>query len=502
MRDLLKDPLWRSEDLGRPLPESPHACSVCLPTWESVVGYEENDPAVVGRMQAGYPRFFCHPLVQQVFELAAQDAQNGERALVFSSQQAAENASQFVLRGAHEGTSVFWSEFQDTPLWAVMFPRNLEKRSRLAWRFCGQGISSRVAAAVLDGWSREQFAAAERRGTEAQEQIKQRLAALSAQPPGNVFLFSSGMAGVFALHRALTSIFPGRKTVQMGFPYVDVLKVQEEFGAGVHFIAGVGKRDVAKFSEIVAREPLAGVFTEVPSNPLIESIDLEAVSQPAQRHRVPVVCDDTVATVVNADVFRFADVVTTSLTKAFSGVGDVMAGCVIVNEASAWISELRALLAREMAAAPLFAEDAVALETNSRDFAERVVKMNANAEAIAELLAAHHVVERVHYPTLDDTTAYEKIRRPGGGGGMLLSFTLRDKAKTPQVFDALRVCKGPSLGANFTLACPYTLLAHYTELDWAESCGVSRHLIRLSTGLEATDDLRSRLLEALALATH
>ena len=54
-----------------------------------------------------------------------------------------------------------------------------------------------------------------------------------------------------------------------------------------------------------------------------------------------------------------------------------------------------------------------------------------------------------------------------------------------QVFyDALSLPKGPSLGTNFTLVCPYALLAHYNELSWAESYGVPRNLIRISVGLE------------------
>jgi cystathionine gamma-synthase len=65
------------------------------------------------------------------------------------------------------------------------------------------------------------------------------------------------------------------------------------------------------------------------------------------------------------------------------------------------------------------------------------------------------------------------------------------------VYDALRVTKGPSLGTDFTLACPYTLLAHYDELPWVESLGVSRWLLRVSTGLEPTSDLLARFEEAL-----
>jgi cystathionine gamma-synthase len=68
------------------------------------------------------------------------------------------------------------------------------------------------------------------------------------------------------------------------------------------------------------------------------------------------------------------------------------------------------------------------------------------------------------------------------------------------VYDALRVCKGPSFGTSFTLVCPYTLLAHYTELEWAEGCGVSANLLRVSTGLESIGHILAVFEEALAHA--
>jgi len=90
------------------------------------------------------------------------------------------------------------------------------------------------------------------------------------------------------------------------------------------------------------------------------------------------------------------------------------------------------------------------------------------------------------------------VRRPDGGWGSLITFLPRHAAtSSPRIYDRLAVCKGPSLGTIFTLACPFTLLAHYTELDWAESCGVSRHLIRISVGLEDPDALWRRLDAAL-----
>jgi len=69
--------------------------------------------------------------------------------------------------------------------------------------------------------------------------------------------------------------------------------------------------------------------------------------------------------------------------------------------------------------------------------------------------------------------------------------------KAKNFYDSLKVSKGPSLGTIFTLVCPYVLLAHYDELDWAESFGIPSHLIRVSVGLEVQDQLWKTLSEAL-----
>ena len=54
---LLSTPIWRAEELGRPIPDSAHAVSMALPRWQDVVGYEEKRPEVMTRLQCGYPRF-------------------------------------------------------------------------------------------------------------------------------------------------------------------------------------------------------------------------------------------------------------------------------------------------------------------------------------------------------------------------------------------------------------------------------------------------------------
>jgi cystathionine gamma-synthase len=123
---------------------------------------------------------------------------------------------------------------------------------------------------------------------------------------------------------------------------------------------------------------------------------------------------------------------------------------------------------------------------------------NTTGLFIAEKLRAHPAIEKVWYPKWEFAGAYEAVRRPEGGYGALITFLPKNaEARSPQIYDRLAMCKGPSLGTIFSLACPFTLLAHYAELDWAEACGVSRHLIRLSVGLEEPAELWQRLAEAL-----
>jgi cystathionine gamma-synthase len=127
---------------------------------------------------------------------------------------------------------------------------------------------------------------------------------------------------------------------------------------------------------------------------------------------------------------------------------------------------------------------------------ERVNRMDAACLALAARLADHPAVARVLHPA--SCPNFAAIRRRNGGHGCLLSFELRGGlASARRVYDILQVSKGPSLGTPFTLACPYVLLAHYHELDWAESCGVPRHLLRVSVGLEPPDRLWQRFDHAL-----
>jgi len=293
----------------------------------------------------------------------------------------------------------------------------------------------------------------------------------------------------------------GKKTLQIEFPYVDALKVQEQFGNGVVFLnQAIGESFDEALRRIRAGE-FAGVFTECPSNPLLRTIDVQRVADACCEGGVPFIIDDSAVGPSNVVALRFADVVTTSLTKWLSGTGDVMAGMATIRPDSDHAGILLAALAEESGrSTPLYIGDAEVLLSNLKGFPSRMAAHNANGLAIAEMLASHPAVEEVWHPSLTTREDYDRIRAPRGGYGPLLSFVLKNPKKAPKVFDALQVSKGPSFGTPFTLACPYTMLAHYTELDWAEACGVPSHLIRVSCGAEETSGLLNHFATALEQA--
>ena len=94
----MKDPACRPEELGAPIPDSPHSVSVCLPTWADVIGYEESEERVLDAMKAGYPRFF-RPLAVREWESRLLKARGGNgkmECLIFPTDLAAERCRRFI----------------------------------------------------------------------------------------------------------------------------------------------------------------------------------------------------------------------------------------------------------------------------------------------------------------------------------------------------------------------------------------------------------------------
>ncbi len=490
MIDLCKQPLWRAEDLGKPIPDSPHAVSVAMPRWADVIGYEKSEPRVLEALYCGYPRFVNHPfLTSFIRRCEAQFASAGEFCIVFPSESAAERCVRSLQdRFDYMGRI---DPVEDTGVCAVTFSNDIYEDAKSYWQYTGEIVSSRLALAITQGLGKSDVPETPK------DILKNRIAELSGESTSDVFLFPSGMAAAYAAFRLIHSITPDSKSIQLGLPYADSMRVQNILGTGTHFFPRVdteGLREIEKFLE---KEKVSYVFCEFPGNPQLQSFDLPGLSKILRKKDIPLIVDETIGTYANVDVAAHADIVITSLTKYFSGTGDVIAGSMILCSRSPFHNELQKA-ALESEEDLLWIEDAVVLERNSRDFLPRMKKINKTAENVADFLFSHPKIEKVCYPKLINRENYSRLIKTEGGFGGLLSIIPKNAQGTSPVFyDNLRVSKGPSLGTNFTLACPYVLLAHFQELDWIEQLGVSPYLVRVSIGLEEPEDLIRRFEEAL-----
>ncbi|KAF4976095.1 hypothetical protein FZEAL_7205 [Fusarium zealandicum] len=317
----------------------------------------------------------------------------------------------------------------------------------------------------------------------------------------DVYLYPAGMNAIFNAHRALLQAREPAKSINFGFPYVDTLKILQKFGPGCLFYGHASAGDLDDLeAKLKNGERFLGLFCEFPGNPLLTCPDLARIRKLADEYDFAIVVDETIGTFANINVLPVADIVVSSLTKIFSGDSNVMGGSIILNPESRYYGALKTAMGQDYEDT-YWPEDLIFMERNSRDFDSRVERINANSEAICDVLATHPLVKRVYYPKFNDSRPhYEAVRLPTGGYGGLLSVVFERKEQAQAFFDTLPLAKGPSLGTNFTLCSPYVLLAHYSELEWAAQFGVDPDLVRVSVGLEETAELQDTFRNALKAA--
>lgn len=324
----------------------------------------------------------------------------------------------------------------------------------------------------------------------------------------NVYLYPSGMAAIFNAHRAVLACSEEQdsktlKSVCFGFPYVDTLNILRKWGAGVHFY---GFGDDESLDDLELRlesgERILSLFCEFPSNPLLKTPDIIRIKQLSDKFGFYVVVDDTVGNSRNVNIIPYCDIVVSSLTKIFSGDSNVMAGCMVLNKKGKNYDKLKTFMNEDYEDF-FWAQDAIYLERNSRDFQDRSSVMNKNAEAVLKVFLDSPLISKVFYPSVTSAESkrhYDLVKRENGGYGALMSIVFKDQIDAICFFNTIKLSKGPSLGTNFTLVCPYSILAHFKELDEVSKWGVDPNLVRLSIGMEKTEDLISLIEDALKAA--
>ncbi|RKP13848.1 pyridoxal phosphate-dependent transferase, partial [Piptocephalis cylindrospora] len=430
-------------------PNTAHAVSVSLPSWKATVGYEEGDPAVVSRMKCGYPRFFLHPLVVELSRVCEESFGSPEEAcLLFASRAVVRRCQDFLENYASvPSRAVEWRvnpasgpldpeeevSLRPLTLSILFFPISDWSVAKSYWQHTGEGISSRLAHHCLrllsslqeedrwvshveqhplgrlgkrtdlappapapstedqDTYIEERFGRNmdRERAEEAKAVLRHRIAQLASPTcsDSHVFLYPCGMAAIFHAHRLLRLLHPERKSVCLGFPYTDTLKILQKWGPGCVHLPRGDEADLARLTQLLEEKPpILGVFCEFPSNPMLTSVDLARVRHLADIYGFALVVDDTVgAGGENVDVLPWADVVVSSLTKTFSGESNVMGGSLMIRPKSNWAQALLNLQGQEYEDL-LWDEDAIFLERNSRAFQSRLAQVNVSTEALVDFL--------------------------------------------------------------------------------------------------------------------
>ncbi len=495
--------------LGTAIPDSPHAVSCSLPTMAAVRGYEEKDPAVVARLTTGYPRFVIHPFARRLAAVLSERAQvRGRKLWLASSERMAAGLLAHLRAAGPQGKGA--APFKGEGVHGVTHPESAELalRAKLYLQNIGGFISSREAEDRLAAIGAGPVPHAEE--TVAGDAAAQVLGCLrpmfAGTGEGDLMLANSGMNAVHAAFRAVNLVQARRGRtawVQLGWLYLDTIAILRKFTASRgDYIHVPDVMDLAGLGRLFAERgaTIAGVMAEVPTNPLVQTPDVAALSELCRRHSVTLVLDPSLASAFSVDCLPHADLVVTSLTKYTGNEGDVIAGLVAVNPAGPDAKALRRGVAAEVEAP--YPRDLARLASQIRNTRAVLDRIEENTPKVAAFLSAHPRVASTHWALeARSRDNYLRISRSPSSTGGMISFTLRGKLEP--FYDALRLPKGPSFGMRTTLICPFMYLAHYdmvtTPAGRAEltANGLNPDLLRLCVGIEPVDDIIAALGEAL-----
>ena len=258
--------------------------------------------------------------------------------------------------------------------------------------------------------------------------------------------------------------------------------------------------DPRSLSDALAQSPKL-VLIETPSNPLLRITDLRFVIDAAHKAGALTVVDNTFLSPALQKPFEFgADVVLHSTTKYINGNSDVVGGAVIAREKEtleklAWWANALGLTGSPF--------DSFLTLRGLRTLDARLRVHQENADAVAALLDGHGVVSKVYFPGLASHPGHALAARQQKGFGAMLSFELDGGEAAVRAFvDGLRYFTlAESLGGVESLVAHPASMTHAAMTPEARAnAGISDGLLRLSVGIESTDDLLADLGAALARA--
>jgi methionine-gamma-lyase len=322
---------------------------------------------------------------------------------------------------------------------------------------------------------------------------EQKIAALEGAEAAVVT--ASGMAAISsALLGALKCGDELISTAQLyGGTYRLMRDVFGDLGIKVHHVG----TDLAGIEDLVNSRTRV-LYVESPTNPTVRLVDVSKAAQFAKKHNLVSIIDNTFATPVLQQPIKLGyDIVVHSATKALAGHSDVIAGVAVGNKK--WMERVQHMVI--YLGGSMDPEAAYLLNRGIKTLGLRVRKQCENAMAVAKFLEKHPKVARVFYPGLPSHPDYKLAKRQMRGFGSMLAFDL--KGGLPA---ARRVCDrvqlfllAASLGGVESLVVLPIYTSHYNmTAEELARAGVSPGMVRVSIGIEDSEDLIADLQQALA----
>ena len=309
--------------------------------------------------------------------------------------------------------------------------------------------------------------------------------------------FASGLA---AMDGVLKMLSPGDEVIATNDLYGGSYRLMEaiykKYGLKFHFI---GMDDPSLLEETI-NENTKMVWIETPTNPMLNIVDIEAISQVAKKHKIKVVVDNTFASpFLQTPLDLGADMVLHSATKYLGGHSDVIHGAVVVkNEEDA--KELHFM--QNASGAVPGPQDCFLVLRGIKTLHLRVERACFNAEKIAHFLKTQKKVANVYWPGFEDHPNHDIAKKQMRMFGAMVSFDLVEN-NFEAASEILQKTKLFALAES--LGGVESLIGHPASMTHASipkeerlKVGLTDSLIRLSIGVEDVDDLIEDLEKALA----
>lgn len=308
--------------------------------------------------------------------------------------------------------------------------------------------------------------------------------------------FGSGLAAIDAVIKLLK---PGDEVISTndlyGGTYRLFTKVYENFGVKFHFI---GMENADKVAAYINNKTKL-IWAETPTNPMLNIIDIAALSRVAKEHNILLGVDNTFATpYLQQPLDLGADIVMHSATKYLGGHSDVVMGALAVKDDA--LAE-RLYFIQNASGAVCGPQDSFLVLRGIKTLHVRMQRHCENGRKVAGYLEEHPKIEKVYWPGLPSHPNHEVAKTQMRDFGGMLSFVTKgnDYNEAVRIVENLKIFTlAESLGGVESLSGHPASMTHASiPKEEREKTGVVDSLIRLSVGIEDADDLIEDLRQAI-----